>query len=69
MESRYLIIDIDRTIDNGFNMYWRNNDHGYTANINEAKIFNEIEALNIIERPNTTKRMIKLEAYRQEELG
>lgn len=42
-------------------MYWKNNNHGYTADVKQAKIFSEDEAREITDKYNTTKRMIKYE--------
>lgn len=45
----YVIKKLDR--------FWKASDFGYTLNLNEAKLFTQPEAFEIITRPNSDKTM------------
>lgn len=44
----YVIVDLERTSLIGVRQYWKGNRYGYVMNINEAGIFSEDEAMEIV---------------------
>lgn len=45
----YFLIDLERTIGIGIVHYWRRNKHGYTTFLEEAGLFEENAAKEIVE--------------------
>lgn len=43
----FYIIDLERTMNNGFNCYWKPRKMGYTYDIKEAGIYSTEEAVKI----------------------
>ena len=46
---KYVLIDLERTIGSGLVYYWKQNRHGYTRDLYDAGLFDEIQSSEIIE--------------------
>lgn len=51
MNSKYVVVDLTRSMGTGKIMYWKNNDRGYTFDVREAKVFNLEDAQDRITKP------------------
>lgn len=47
--SKYYLIDLERSIPTGRLFYWKQNRHGYTTKLDEAGLFPEDKASEIVE--------------------
>ena len=54
-KGKYVLIDISRTESMGKNMYWKYNNHGYVADIKEARLWTREEAAAQLAKPGNTK--------------
>jgi hypothetical protein len=44
----YFLLDLERTLSSGVPCYWKQNKHGYTYNIEQAGLFTEEQATEVV---------------------
>ena len=55
MEQKYYIENFDKGTVDGFILWWKIGDHGYTTDLNEARMFTENEANMLLKKPGKKK--------------